>query len=53
MKTKSLPKTRSVLALLAILGSFTFAYSSDATPMLFTLTGVTLITERGAGTSVD
>src|SRR5205814_9327682 len=42
MKTKSLPKTRSVLALLVSLGSFTFAYSSDATPMLFTLTGVTL-----------
>ena len=41
MKTKSLPKTRSVLALLGILGSLTFAHSSDATPMLFTLTGVT------------
>lgn len=42
MKTKSLPKTRSVLALLAILGSLTFAHSSHAVPMLFTLTGVTL-----------
>jgi len=41
MKTKSLPKTRSVLALLAILGSLTFAHSSHAVPMLFTLTGVT------------
>src|SRR5215472_1857149 len=41
MKTKSLSKTRRLLALLAALGSLAIARSSDATPMLFTLTGVT------------
>jgi hypothetical protein len=41
MKTKSLPKTRRLLALLAVVGSLALARSSDATPMRFTLTGVT------------
>src|SRR5215469_4697722 len=41
MKTKPFLKNRCILALLAILGNFTFAYSSHAVPMLFTLTGVT------------
>ena len=42
MKTKSLPKTRRLLALLAVLGSLALARSSHAVPMRFTLTGVTL-----------
>src|SRR5215472_8956984 len=41
MKTKSLSKTRRLLALLAALGSLAVARASDATPMLFTLKGVT------------
>ena len=41
MKTKLLSKARRLLAVLAVLGSLALARSSDATPMLFTLTGVT------------
>jgi len=41
MNTKSFLKTRCASVLIVILGSFAFARSSDATPMLFTLTGVT------------
>jgi len=42
MNTKLFLKTRCASVLIVILGSLTFAHSSDATPMLFTLTGVTL-----------
>lgn len=41
MSINSLPKIRHLLALLCVLGSFALAHSSDAMPMLFTLTGVT------------
>ena len=41
MKTKSTLKTGCASALIVILASLAFARSSDATPMLFTLTGVT------------
>ena len=41
MKTKSTLKTRCASVLIVILASLAFARSSDATPMLFTLTGVT------------
>ena len=40
MKTNSLPKTRFILALLGLVGSLALARSSDAAPMVFTLTGV-------------
>ena len=40
MKTKSFLKTRCASVLIVILGSLALARSSDATPMLFTLTGV-------------
>ena len=42
MNINSLPKIRHLLALLWVLGSLALAHSSDAMPMLFTLTGVTL-----------
>ena len=41
MKTKSTLKTRCASVLIVILGSLVIARSSDATPMLFTLTGAT------------
>ena len=41
MNTKSFFKTRCASVLIVILGSLAFARSGDATPMLFTLTGVT------------
>src|SRR5262245_28040283 len=41
MKTKPLPKPRRLIAFLAVLASLGFARSGYATPMLFTLTGVT------------
>jgi hypothetical protein len=41
MKIKSFLKTRCALVLIVILASLALARSSDATPMLFTLTGVT------------
>src|SRR5262245_18040723 len=41
MKTKSTLKTRCASLLIVVLGSLVIARSSDATPMLFTLTGVT------------
>jgi len=40
MKTKSLLTTRGFLALIGVFGNLALAPSSDATPMLFTLTGV-------------
>jgi hypothetical protein len=41
MKTKSFLKTRCASVLIAILANLALARSSDATPMLFTLTDVT------------
>jgi hypothetical protein len=41
MKTKSFLKTRCASVLIVIFGSLAFARSSDATPMLLTLAGVT------------
>ena len=41
MKTKSLLKARCASVLIVILGSLALARSSEAMPMLFTLTGVT------------
>src|SRR5438067_3784158 len=41
MKTKPFLKTRCASVLIVILASLALARSSEATPMLFTLTGVT------------